>query len=50
MKQSNSIKKCPRQAIYVGEADIIGLEKYLMVSFGITAFIFWGFQDSSNYI
>jgi len=31
MRQNNSTKKCPKQVVYADEADIIGLESYLMM-------------------
>jgi hypothetical protein len=33
--RQNSSKKCPKQVVYAGEADIVGLESYLMMGLRI---------------
>jgi hypothetical protein len=45
MRQNNSDKKCPRQVVYEGEADIIGLESYLMMGLGINCAGLMGFSE-----
>jgi len=42
--RQNSIKKCPKQVVYAGEADIIGLESYLMMGLRINGVGLMGFS------
>jgi hypothetical protein len=42
--RQNSIKRCPKQVVYAGEADIIGLESYLMMGLRINGVGLMGFS------
>jgi hypothetical protein len=44
MRQNNSTKRCLKQVVYAGEADIIGLETYLMMGLRINGVGLTGFS------